>query len=227
MLKNQNTRRLVALGMASLMVLSSAFVNDVKADAASKKAVKRVTLKIGKKKVTKKTVTLAKGKSATLKVSVSPSKAKKSVSFKSSKKSVVSVSKKGKLKAKKAGTAKITVTVKGKNKKSKKTWVKVKVKAAVKKTTTTAAKTTPTPTPTATPAQDKDPYYTPGPTRAPLQSYTANVNPITQAKDESGMPYYGGDPSILVDGDTVYLYVGHDVATDEAYSIIDYSVYSS
>ena len=37
MLKNQNTRRLVALGMASLMVLSSAFVSDVKADAASKK----------------------------------------------------------------------------------------------------------------------------------------------------------------------------------------------
>lgn len=229
MLKNQNTRRLVALGMASLMVLSSAFVSDVKADAASKKAVKRVTLKIGKKKVTKKTVTLTKGKSATLKVSVSPAKAKKSVSFKSSKKSVVSVSKKGKLKAKKTGTAKITVTVKGKNKKSKKTWVKVKVKAAVKKTTTTAAKTTPTPKPTATatPAQDKDPYYTPGPTRAPSQSYTANVNPITQAKYSSGMPFYGGDPSILVDGDTVYLYVGHDIATGEAYSIIDYSVYSS
>ncbi|MFR0848333.1 MAG: hypothetical protein ACLSG9_10570 [Eubacterium sp.] len=36
MLKNQNTRRLVALGMASLMVLSSAFVSDVKADAANK-----------------------------------------------------------------------------------------------------------------------------------------------------------------------------------------------
>ncbi len=229
MLKNQNTRRLIALGMASLMVLSSAFVSDVKADAASKKAVKRVTLKIGKKKVTKKTVTLAKGKSATLKVSVSPSKAKKSVSFKSSKKSVVSVSKKGKLKAKKTGTAKITVTVKGKNKKSKKTWVKVKVKAAVKKTTTTAAKTTATPTPTATatPAQDKDPYYTPGPTRAPLQSYTANVNPITQAKYKSGMPFYGGDPSILVDGDTVYLYVGHDTSVGESYNIIDYSVYSS
>ena len=38
MLKNQNTRRLVALGMASLMVLSSAFVSDVKADAASKQS---------------------------------------------------------------------------------------------------------------------------------------------------------------------------------------------
>lgn len=164
-----------------------------------------------------------------MKVSVSPSKAKKSVSFKSSKKSVVSVSKKGKLKAKKTGTAKITVTVKGKNKKSKKTWVKVKVKAAVKKSTTTAAKTTATPTPTATatPAQDKDPYYTPGPTRAPLQSYTANVNPITQAKYKSGMPFYGGDPSILVDGDTVYLYVGHDTSVGESYNIIDYSVYSS
>ena len=37
MLKNQNTRRLIALGMASLMVLSSAFVSDVKADAKSNK----------------------------------------------------------------------------------------------------------------------------------------------------------------------------------------------
>lgn len=60
-----------------------------------------------------------------------------------------------------------------------------------------------------------------------MQSYTANVNPITQAKYKSGMPFYGGDPSILVDGDTVYLYVGHDTSVGESYNIIDYSVYSS
>ena len=41
------------------------------------------------------------------------------------------------------------------------------------------------------------------------------------------MPFYGGDPSILVDGDTVYLYVGHDTSVGESYNIIDYSVYSS
>lgn len=97
------------------------------AEAASSKAVKSVVLKIGDKKVTKKTYTLAKGKTASLKVSVNPSKAKKSVSFKSSNKKIATVSKKGKVTAKKTGTAKLTVTVKGKNGKKKTTYVKVKV----------------------------------------------------------------------------------------------------
>lgn len=43
---------------------------------------------------------------------------------------------------------------------------------------------------------------------------------------------YGGDPSILVDGDTVYLYTGHDASTDEEvaksiYNIPEYLCYSS
>lgn len=97
------------------------------AEAASSKAVKSVVLKIGDKKVTKKTYTLAKGKTASLKVFVNPSKAKKSVSYKSSNKKIATVSKKGKVTAKKTGTAKITVTVKGKNGKKKTTYVKVKV----------------------------------------------------------------------------------------------------
>ena len=97
------------------------------AEAASSKAVKSVALKIGKKKVTKQTYFLVKGKTATLKVSVNPSKAKKSVSYKSSNKKIATVSKKGKIKAKKAGTAKITVTVKGKNGKKKTSYVKIKV----------------------------------------------------------------------------------------------------
>ena len=45
--------------------------------------------------------------------------------------------------------------------------------------------------------------------------------------DENGNRAYGGDPSILVDGDTVYAYVGHDVADGEYYSITDYMCYSS
>ena len=64
------------------------------AEAASSKAVKSVALKIGKKKVTKQTYFLVKGKTATLKVSVNPSKAKKSVSYKSSNKKIATVSKK-------------------------------------------------------------------------------------------------------------------------------------
>ena len=43
---------------------------------------------------------------------------------------------------------------------------------------------------------------------------------------------YGGDPSVLVDGDTVYLYTGHDASTDEqvknsVYEIPEYLCYSS
>ena len=43
---------------------------------------------------------------------------------------------------------------------------------------------------------------------------------------------YGGDPSILVDGDTVYLYTGHDASTDDEvkdsiYNIPEYLCYSS
>ena len=108
------------------------------AEAASSKAVKSVSLKIGNKKVTKKTYALTKGKTASLKVSVNPSKAKKSVSFKSSNKKIATVSKKGKITAKKSGTAKITVTVKGKKGKKKTTYVKIKVTA--KKSSTTAKK---------------------------------------------------------------------------------------
>lgn len=48
----------------------------------------------------------------------------------------------------------------------------------------------------------------------------------------TGEYVYGGDPSILVDGDTVYLYTGHDVSTDAqvkaaVYNIPEYLCYSS
>lgn len=54
-------------------------------------------------------------------------------------------------------------------------------------------------------------------------------NPISGFKDEL---IYGGDPNVLVDGDTVYLYTGHDVSTDTEvskaiYNIPEYLCYSS
>ena len=70
-------------------------------------------------KLNKKTVYLLKGKTYKLKVKGSKSKAK----WESSDKTVVSVSKKGKLKAIKRGTATITVTVCG---------IKLKCKVTVK-----------------------------------------------------------------------------------------------
>ena len=45
--------------------------------------------------------------------------------------------------------------------------------------------------------------------------------------DENGDILYGGDPSILVDGDTVYAYVGHDTSSNESYLMPDWRCYSS
>ena len=51
-------------------------------------------------------------------------------------------------------------------------------------------------------------------------------NPIG-GYDADGNLMYGGDPSILVDGDTVYLYTGHDTAKSEAYQILEWMCYST
>lgn len=50
-------------------------------------------------------------------------------------------------------------------------------------------------------------------------------NPIVGTED--GKITYGGDPSVLVDGDTVYLYVGHDTSTNATYVIPEYLCYST
>lgn len=60
---------------------------------------------------------------------------------------------------------------------------------------------------------------------------------ITLAKSELGNPFlgfdengeilYGGDPSILADGDTVYAYIGHDSSEIDWYQMPDYRAYSS
>lgn len=78
--------------------------------------------------------TLNKGSKYQLKATVSPKKASnKKVSFKSSKKSVATVSKTGKITAKKAGTAKITVTAKDGSKTKKVITVYVTKKVAKSK----------------------------------------------------------------------------------------------
>ena len=53
-----------------------------------------------------------------------------------------------------------------------------------------------------------------------------NGNPIL-GFDDKGKLTYGGDPAALVDGDTVYLYTGHDTAAGNAYKIPEYLTYSS
>jgi hypothetical protein len=55
---------------------------------------------------------------------------------------------------------------------------------------------------------------------------SASGNPIL-GFDNDGNIAYGGDPSVLVDGDTVYVYAGHDTATTDDYIIPEYICYSS
>ena len=53
-------------------------------------------------------------------------------------------------------------------------------------------------------------------------------NPIGDYYDESGNIRCGADPAILVDGDTVYLYTGHDVAAKVGnYEMTDWLCYST
>ncbi len=55
---------------------------------------------------------------------------------------------------------------------------------------------------------------------------TVCSNPIG-GYDADGNLMYGGDPAVLVDGDTVYLYTGHDTAKTEAYEILEWMCYST
>lgn len=55
---------------------------------------------------------------------------------------------------------------------------------------------------------------------------SATGNPILGFNDKNKLTY-SGDPAALVDGDTVYLYTGHDTAPNESYVIPEWQCYSS
>lgn len=182
---------IVAWGVTAGLLLSSMTIAGPQSLEAAGKA-KVISVKVTN--VKKKKVTLKTGKSLALKVKVKvrPNKAKyKKVTYKSSNKKVVTVSKKGKLKARKAGTAKVTVT--SKTNKKKKVVIKVTVKPSGTSGTSeegtggaTAAPTanngsqntgagqngncgteTPTPTPVLTSSPSPTPTSTPTPTPTP------------------------------------------------------------
>lgn len=114
------TIKKISLFMLSLaVVLTMAASTGMNSEAASKKPTK-ITLK-----ATSKTVDI-KGKVKVSVKSVKPSKASKSVTYKSSNKKIATVSSKGTVTGKKKGTVKITATSK-KNKKAKAT-IKITVK---------------------------------------------------------------------------------------------------
>lgn len=126
--KPKHLTKFVLVGMITIILTCLLPVSYPQA-AKKQTNIKSVSIKNGGKTVTKKTISLTVGKQTSLKVIVKPAKAKKRVSFKSSKPAVAKVSSKGKITAKKAGTSKITVTVQGKNGKKRKSYVKVKVNA--------------------------------------------------------------------------------------------------
>ena len=65
------------------------------------------------------------------------------------------------------------------------------------------------------------------PTLRPVSIPVSNAaNPIT-ADAHGDEIVYGGDPSALVSGDTLYLYTGHDIAKGNDYVIPEYLCYST
>lgn len=172
-------KRMLISVLAIAMVLTAIPMTTVTAQAAPT-AIKKVVIKQGKKNVTKKTIKLAAGKSTKIKVTVTPSKAKKSIKYVSGNKKVATVSKNGKIKAKAAGTTKIKVTVTGKNKKKKTAWVKVKV---------TGGKTedTPSPQPSNSPAPSQAPA--PQPSVAPSQAPAPSSRPDETTVDVESVAF--------------------------------------
>ena len=126
MRKNKRLSLSVIICMLAISVFTNLFITQTVVYTKSKKSIKSVSVNIDNKNVTEKTVTLTQGKTVKLNVKTKPAKAGNSVKFSTSNKKTATVSKAGKIKAKKAGTAKIKVVVSGKYKK-KTTWVKIKV----------------------------------------------------------------------------------------------------
>lgn len=115
-------KQTIASALTFALCISTALSCGEPAGAKAGKKVKKVAITspvLGK-------VYLKKGQSYKLKVKVTPKKAKnKKLRYQSSKPKVAAVSKKGKIKAKKAGTAKITVTARDGSKKKARLTVKV------------------------------------------------------------------------------------------------------
>lgn len=198
-------RRAIATAVALGMLLSPMAVQQETVDAAAKAKVSSVKVK----NVKKKKLTLIKGKTFTLKtkVSVKPNKAKyKKVTYKSSKKKIVSVSKKGKLKALKEGKAKITIKSKINKKKKVTITVTVKPSSGTTQTNDDRNQVTPTPpssqqptefatltppakvtnTPTPTPVPTKEPDGTSTLMRKPFAEQARVGNTLADVPIKSG-----------------------------------------
>lgn len=162
-----------ASGFAKAVGSGNVSIKLVSAAVSSKTEIR---LKVDNRLVSGKTISIKKGKKKKIKVSVSQKKNYK-ISFRSNKSSIASVSKTGKITAKRIGTAKLTVIAKSKSK-SYKSWVKVKVVSANKKNENSLASKKPISTQTGIPALPSDiPEVTPSDTPMITPSDTPAVVP--------------------------------------------------
>ena len=167
--------------------------------AAKKKAVKVKSLSLN---YAKKTLTV--GKTLTLKAKIKPKKAKGKIRWSSSNKKVATVSAKGKVKAVKKGTAKITAAVKG-TKVKKVCKITVKAKPSVN---TNGPNVAPAPVITQPPVVPASsvPVATPTPTAVPARD---TVTISKQGDVDAALDCAVSDPKIKV----------VKIATDQAESI--------
>lgn len=136
--RNANEKKIIAWILSLVLVFSAFGTIPQSVQASSTDNAKKVQIIKPKKNV----LTLKKGASFNLKAKATPKNlAKKGFVYKSSKKSVASVSKNGKITAKKNGTTKITVSVKGRKKLHDS--IKVKVITPVSKITVSGKKEVP------------------------------------------------------------------------------------
>lgn len=126
-MKNNKVKKFSFALLLVISLVAGLVLSPVSMERAEAKTKLSVTIKVDTKKVNKKTITMKKGSSKKIKLSFTPNQTGIKTKYQSDKKNIVTVSRAGKLKAKKAGTAKITVTVYGKNVRKTKLWFKVKV----------------------------------------------------------------------------------------------------
>ena len=202
-MKNKKMHRYLAWLLVIAVVFSLGSIgNMAEVMAKSKKAteVKSVSIKIGSKKVTKKTFKMKRGDRKIIKVNVSPKKGKKTIKFATSNKKVATVNKSGRVTAKKAGTAKITVTVRlrkaGKSGSSAKrsTWVKIKVsdRASSDKTNDTPA-TEPSATQNPTGRKSIVAYFSCTDNTKTIAEYVAESAVADIYRIEPSVPYTSAD----------------------------------
>ena len=182
MRKRPLIREVISVFLIVSLIISTVFTEKLLMISAASSSVKGIRIKINSKNVTKKTFSMKQGKKQKLKVIV-PKQKKAKIVFRSNKRNIVSVSKTGKLTAKRVGSARITVTAKVK-KKNYKGWVKIKVISSEKnksegvksegdksdmvpeQTPTPSPENTPTPIPSSTPSASP-PTVSPGPSSMP------------------------------------------------------------